>query len=278
MNYSPRITLAVLAVASSILFSSCIKEYEFVKQHPGAEVTGCRINMIISKWEGAHPRSDTFRVHYNAAGDPAEVVATPGAQYWEGDYHFRYDKYHRLTDYFLGNPSYSDYRLIWHRYTYIGKSLVSDSQFNYIEHGGGPNPPLETFAYKYIDSLDKEGRITKVTEYIVPDLPPTTWDIKYNAQGNMLAPGAIYDNKLNINHTSKVWMFITRDFSVNNRLNADVYLPPIKINSYNAAGLPLTFQTDNTSYPYFYLGVLLGLLGYNNLQVVYDCDLNNISQ
>lgn len=268
MNHFPRITLAVLAVASSILFSSCMKEYEYVKQHPGAEVTGCRVSMMISTWEGNPQRIDTFRVHYNAFGDPTEMVASPvAAMYWLGDKHFWYDKQHRLTDYIWGNPSYSDYRLIWHRYTYIGKSLVSDSQFNYIEHGGGPNPPPETFAYLTIDSLDTEGRIVKTTE---PGSPPSIGYFNYNAKGNL--QGGMYDNKLNIYHTSRVWMFITKDYSVNNRLDQVPFSPLIQIPDYNAAGLPLLFQLAPNVPANGYIAILFNAIAYHKLKVVYDCD------
>ena len=91
MNYPSKMLLASLAITAFIILPGCMKEYEYVKQHPGAEVTGCRIMMMING-------PDTFRVHYNSNGDPSELVATPHAAGWQGDYHFRYDKYHRLTD------------------------------------------------------------------------------------------------------------------------------------------------------------------------------------
>ena len=272
MSYLPKPILAILALSSLTLFCSCVKEYDYVKQHPGAEVTGCRINMLIIPKDSLKVLPDTFWVHYNAFGDPSEMIASGRAQNWQGDYHFRYDKYHRLTDYFWGEPALSDYRLIWHRYTYIGKSLVSDSLFTYIEHGGGPNPPLANFSHLTIDSLDAEGRIIKATE---PGNPPFIGYTNYNAKGNIQDPWRVYDNKLNIYHTSRVWMFIMGNYSVNNQLNRDPQSPLIHITSYNAAGLPLMYQADPGI---IYGDVLFNNIGFHKLKVVYDCDLNNINQ
>lgn len=53
----------------------------------------------------------------------------------------------------------------------------------------------------------------------------------YDAAGNLIN-GATYDRKLNFRRTNWVWMFIDRDFSVNN---------PFKAYSYNNGGLPIHF-------------------------------------
>jgi len=46
-------------------------------------------------------------------------------------------------------------------------------------------------------------------------------DFTYDAAGNRAA--VVHDNKLNLNRTSKVWMFLTRDYSVNNAFVANRY-------------------------------------------------------
>jgi hypothetical protein len=190
------------------------------------------------------------------------MIAVPLFSSWIGDRHFRYDKHHRLTDFFIGQPELTDFRIIWHRYTYISKSLVSDSLFTYITDGAGPNPPLQNFSSLTIDSLDAEGRIVQLTQ---PGFPSNSQYINYNAKGNIQNYNEVYDNKLNIYHTSRVWMFTEQDYSVNNRLN---FTPGVvQITNYNAAGLPLVFQVVS--------GPASGLfrnIGYQKLQVVYDCD------
>jgi hypothetical protein len=62
-------------------------------------------------------------------------------------------------------------------------------------------------------------------------------DYVYDANGN-LVNGAVYDNKLNINRTNAVWMFITRDYSVNN---------PFTASQYNQNSLPLRFTATNNT-------------------------------
>ncbi|HEY4147832.1 MAG TPA: hypothetical protein VGM41_02830, partial [Chitinophagaceae bacterium] len=260
MNHSSKMIPAVAVLIGIIFFSSCIKEYNYVKLNPGAEVKGCRITTLING-------TDTFYVHYNTAGDPTELVLTPGEQPhgWQGDYHFRYDKYHRLTDYFWGDPALTDYRLIWHRYTYHGTSIVTDSLFAYITNGSGPNPPLENFDGLTIDSLDADGRIVKTTE---PGNPPFIGIFNYNAKGNLDYSFAVYDNKLNIYHTSRVWMFIWNDYSVNNRLNITPF--PVQVTRYNDEGLPFNFQLVANP-PGFGSSELFGM-DYQELQVLYDCN------
>jgi hypothetical protein len=260
MNHSSKMIPAVAALIGITFFSSCIKEYDYVKSNPGAEVKGCRITMLTN---GA----DTFYVHYNTAGDPTELIAVPGEipPGWQGDYHFRYDKYHRLTDYFWGDVALTNYRLIWHRYTYHGTSIVTDSLFAYITNGGGPNPPLENFDGLTIDSLDADGRIVKTTE---PFNPPYIAYFNYNSKGDLDNTFAVYDNKLSIYHTSRVWMFIMNDYSVNNRLNITPF--PVQVTRYNEEGLPLNFQLVANP-PGFGDSYVFGII-YQKLQVVYDCN------
>jgi len=50
----------------------------------------------------------------------------------------------------------------------------------------------------------------------------------YNADGNLA--GHDYDDKINYHRTNRVWMFIDRDYSVNN--------PVIATYEYNDFGLP----------------------------------------
>jgi len=43
----------------------------------------------------------------------------------------------------------------------------------------------------------------------------------YDAKGNL--SGRVYDNRTNMNQTHAVWMFVNRDYSVNNPFVADTY-------------------------------------------------------
>ena len=56
----------------------------------------------------------------------------------------------------------------------------------------------------------------------------------YDADGNKV--GGVYDHKINIHRTNKVWMFLDRDYSVNN---------PFTASEYNKFDLPVTISTGS---------------------------------
>ena len=79
----------------------------------------------------------------------------------------------------------------------------------------------------------------------------------YDDAGNLRNGGNVYDNKLNPNRTNKIWMFIERDYSVNN---------PSVATKYNSIGLPLHFPSKNP------LNMRFGPFYYNTaLDIIYDC-------
>lgn len=260
MKIFSKIASATVVLFTLSCFSSCYKIYDYVKQHPGAEVDVCRVKYLFEQ-------TDTITIHYNAAGDPIDMVKnhlTIGGS-WQSDKVFRYDNAHRLTDYIWATKG-SDYRLIWHRYGYPKKSIITDSLFTYISDGSGPNPPKDNFSHVTIDSLDAQDRIVKTTDYSKgsSDIFVTTFN--YNAKGNLDLPYAVYDNKLSILHTSKVWMLLLNDYSVNNRLNR--YGGTMTVTNYNAAGLPLDFTVAPGSYG----NDILFVTPYHKLQIAYECE------
>lgn len=260
MKQTARFIPAVIGLLLYVFTPSCFKVSDVVRLHPGAEINVCR---ILTMSNG----SDTFTVRYNQFGDPSDVVSKRHS--WQGDWFFRYDKYHRLTDYYWGIAG-NAYRLIWHRYSYPAKSIVHDSLFDYITDGSGPNPPMQNLSSVNRDSLDAEGRIVKVTPLELPGQPGNVgspYYFTYNAHGNLDYSYATYDNKLSIYHTSRVWMFIVNDYSVNNRTNVNFYYP-VAITSYNPVGLPLVFQVttpDGT-------GDLFNAISYRTMRVTYGCE------
>lgn len=258
MNAFLRIIPVSIVLLSLTLFSSCYKIYDYVKQHPGSEVDVCQVKYLVDG-------PDTVTVHYNAAGNPIDMVRNHlGTGSWQSDKVFRYDNKERLTDYIWATKG-SSYRLIWHRYSYPRKSIVTDSLFAYINDGTAPNPPIQNFNGLTIDSLDTEGRVVKTISDPYGDAPFIT-NFVYNAQGNVVLPNSVYDNKLSILHTNKVWMFLNNDYSVNNRLSRDGGL--LQVSKYNQAGLPLDFSVVPGNHGSDVLFVTIG----NKLMITYDCD------
>jgi hypothetical protein len=258
MNSSTRFIPVLFVFTGLISMSSCYKIYDFVKQHPGSEVDACRIRTLYTG-------SDSIQVYYNANGDPTDMLdyKLGASSAWQGNKHFKYDKNHRISDYYWANPG-TNYRLIWHRYSYPKKSIVTDSLFAYIVDGSGPNPPPQNFNGLSIDSLDTKGRIVKIT---YPNgSNPVIQHFSYNAAGNLDLPNAHYDNKLNMYHTNTVWMFLQNDYSVNNRLDKEG--AGFQVTGYNEAGLPLGFKViaGNHGTDLFFIVISQQLL------ITYDCN------
>ena len=81
----------------------------------------------------------------------------------------------------------------------------------------------------------------------------------YDASGNMVGYN-VYDNKINIHRTNKIWMFIDRDYSINNPHSPYVAYSP---GTYNSFGLPVQIN---------YLPNFLGMTLYPGVEVKYQCD------
>jgi hypothetical protein len=81
----------------------------------------------------------------------------------------------------------------------------------------------------------------------------------YNDNGNVITAGAVYDDKINIYRTHRIWMFLHRNYSANN------IKAPLR---YNSKGLPVAFDFDAPR------GVSLRFLEYldlSNCEILYNC-------
>ena len=73
-------------------------------------------------------------------------------------------------------------------------------------------------------------------------------------------PGAVYDTKISIYRTSNVWMFLNRNYSVNNIRRATAY---------NGKGLPKAFEQDG---PRAAPMRLLEFIDLSSCEIVYEGD------
>ncbi|MES1249256.1 MAG: hypothetical protein ABUL46_01155 [Chitinophaga rupis] len=180
--------------------------------------------------------ADTLVFTYDKSGNPISVIH----QMDIGDNSlFNYDKKGRLSEYINIFPSNTagDY---WHRYTYDGKKgdqIIADTAFRDFTSSNGKlvsynDIDLTTFQY------DSYGRIIQSTEYVLGDT--ITRKYTYDGQGNLVHAGGIYDHMVNIHLTNKNWMFIDRDYSLNNPVDKGSY-------TYNSTGLPISIMTNSDS-------------------------------
>jgi hypothetical protein len=226
---------------------SCIKTPPGFDPRDGNNVySGCKILKTISKQNAAEEPVFTRTFFYNSKGDPEKILVD---RQITGTHNitFKYDKYSRLQEYSAGYTN-GGFDFI-HRYRYDNNRVVIDSLFSSI----GPFlPPVVTLYYPKYDNLNRIIQdsvvINDKTYFVIKYL--------YNAKGN-LSDGE-YDAQMNPHRTNKVWMFVDRDYSVNN---------PVGATSYNQAGLPLAYPpslANNfrlTSFAY----------GNGGVTIFYDC-------
>lgn len=216
------------AVMSVILFfSGCEKANDYIKINPCVEMNLCSIKSM--SYLGMFGELDSLVFTYNASGDPITVTRRHVGSGFP-NYVFKYDKKGRLTD-FYGEYANFNGAEFWHKYFYDNKGrIVVDSIFtlcdfdeNGITHYYQASRRLLYYDSQnriVLDSLDPPGIYY-----------PSASHFAYDANGNRI--GRTYDGKVHFRRTNKIWMFIDRDYSVNNPFTADAY---------NWYGLPTAFD------------------------------------
>jgi hypothetical protein len=268
----------VIALMVSLL-PGCKKASDLLKDNPTAAFCPCRIREF--NYDGLFQSRD-IRVNYNAAGDPVFAGADHGST-GNPNWFFRYNPHGSLTD-LIGRYDNTDdgFAESWDRYFYDGHGrIVKDSAyfFPHIINGQPTIDPVyftsvEIILYEYDhkDRISKESLIstnhTQVTSYaydvrgnrMEPVVEYSTYPLAKSAGvvGGMLA----YDNKINYHRTSKVWMFVDKDYSVNNPLPADY--------AYNGFGLPVTIVEPEGTTARF-LSVAHAVYEFKSVGIRYDC-------
>ncbi|RYY60028.1 MAG: hypothetical protein EOO05_11360 [Chitinophagaceae bacterium] len=226
-----QLLLSVCILACS---QACNKAKDYVEENPDRVVDGCQVQKITTTkdWLIADYK-------YNRNGDPVSVTydftstETP-------NFLFKYDKKHRLVqciEYFnQGNV------FLWSKYFYDENDMiVSDSTFatgllvnGQVEADPDADGYYETRVYTY-DSKKRISTITTHYPYEPPGGDYNTQEFIYDANGNRQDDSGtpiVYDSKINIHRTHRVFMFIDRQYSVNN---------PVTVASYNSSHLPVAF-------------------------------------
>jgi len=258
-----------------ILFTttSCRKVFDYIRDHPDIHDTVCHITQI--NMLGLTGKPDTFTVLYNTKGDPTDILErSPALSIDNVEHHFRYDKFGRLLWYFINySPQYGSGTpnqmggLIFHKYEYPRKNFVVDTTIQYTP---GYPPLYDSAFYAQINgyTLDEKGRIIKVWNvFRDPHTPPQLdHDVVYDANGNLPLsnPDLVYDDKINVYRTSKIFQFVFQDFSRNNPINTANAYPAF----YNAFGLPTTLPKSDQ-----YYGSLFGADSGPTINFVYACTL-----
>jgi hypothetical protein len=247
-----------------LFFSSCQKNLDAVKAD---EVMGtplpsstdyCRIESI---WLNPGLPDQQFRlIAYNEFENPT-FITNPFIVTASPFRSFKYDSWHRLKEYL---ESYSNNNFeTWHFYGFdLSGRIGVDTSYTF---GSSITGKPTNYYYRTISTFtyDAQNRIISSANVITPDptnpmVPPSsnlqTWT--YNSAGNREGPGITYDNKVNLNRTNDIWMFLARDYSMNN---------PFTASSYNAAGYPTTINVPFARF------ILSNDIFLNNSQIGYGC-------
>jgi hypothetical protein len=205
-----------VAVAIVLFISSCKKNLPFYSHNCDVpfNITSFRYRAQYTGW-------DTVTISYDQWNNPVRATR-PNPSTGAPNFLFRYDAAHRLTDwigpYRDGFPNGG--AEFWHRYYYDGRNnIVIDSEYSLVSLVNGQISRYAEGKVAHL-SYDDKGRVVQETGLY--GVPTNTTTYSYDSAGN-LDQGGPYDDKVNFRRTNKVWMFIDRQYSVNNPFDADAY-------------------------------------------------------
>ncbi|MEP6749216.1 MAG: hypothetical protein ABJB86_15890, partial [Bacteroidota bacterium] len=253
--------LCVISLSFPFL-NSCIKPPLNFDPRDGNNVyTGCRVKETVNQGTTESP-GFTRHVAYNSSNNPISVDG--GGSTGRPNLVFKYDKREKLIEY-SGVYTNALYEFV-HRYGYSNNRIVTDTQYVFGTYGNLTDYQSKRIIYVFYDKLNRVAEDSEV--FVYPTVFTSVLKYDYNQDGNfegfsdnggLTTYDYIYDNKLNPRRTNKIWMFIDRNYSVNNFYTAKTY---------NSAGLPLTFGpyqkfTFDMIFASFYY--------YGTSQITYDC-------
>ncbi|HXD78592.1 MAG TPA: RHS repeat domain-containing protein [Puia sp.] len=237
----PQTLVGAVLAAVAIFSSSCRKEIDYLNRFGNGQ-PDCKACAIrdITVLHSSEVGEDTvvYSFTYNRAGDPLTVMNT-AVKTGNPNAVFKYDKWGRLAE--LVRPYANQAFETWTKYVYNDRNqVIRDTQFifgSYLDSVPAPFPQAGFSVSQF--GYDAQDRIIATTDsFFTPGGQPfgTGSVYQYDANGNLIVPGVLYDSRLSILRTNKIWMFVCRNYSVDNGFIAA---------RYNAHGFPLIFQTSN---------------------------------
>lgn len=212
MKKISQLCTAVYFIAFFSFLTGCKKFDDIGQPYPEEQLKSCGIEEFV--FTGTHRDADTLRVSYNSAGDPTKITRTsPSTGY--PNYIFKY-KNNRLSE-FIGVYKNGVSTEVWHKYIYGAGGLVSvDSVYTFAQIvNGKPHEAIDRYAITF--NYDSRGRVI-YEKWTYEDGFTYEMTYEYGADGNRV--GASYGNKVSFRRSNKIWMFIDRDYSVNDHLNS----------------------------------------------------------
>ena len=246
------------AITMTLIGPGCKKAIDYWQDHNPA--SAYRIEKIAYSDVDQSPDSIVFT--YNAWGDPVSGFRSRTSTAYT-NFLFRYDQFHRLTDQiniYGVDLSYPVPPESWDRYFYDSKGRIAvDSQYFFPDIVDGR--PLKgehgivTLFYFEYDAFDRITRVSMAADGNVFYINTYSYD----SSGNLA--GRPHDQKTNFRRCNPIWMFLSRDYSLNNPLNAAY--------TYNRIGLPLTIDCTGEGRQEL-IEETMGTLSFNHARISYS--------
>src|SRR4030095_8336128 len=241
--------LRISFVAIIIFLTACEKLIDFIP----AKAKNCRIkkiHFIFPDFGGFNSNYD-MDFYYNKWGNPDSIIISRPltANY---NRYFLYDNKKQLKR--LVEAQDFKFPVLDHRFGYTRDLITSDTT-----HSAYGVHAVTSFEY------DGHGRISKSTFNFLPPDPyvSVTQTFQYDSEGNLLNGIGNYDNKLNPNQLHPIWLFLVRNYSLNN---------PIHAVQYNSFRLPTKLAEPGSTRLEFLGG---GFNFLDNSEIEYDCKGDN---
>ncbi|NML23649.1 hypothetical protein HHL16_22405 [Pseudoflavitalea sp. G-6-1-2] len=228
----------LFALPLLLALQGCNKIWDIIKNSPDGVYSKCRIREITDIGE---PKKLSF--FYNKYGNPDSIVSSNVSTGYQSLL-FRYDNKQRMIEsqYYPENPRSFIY---WSKYYYDNKGRIAKDTSHLWGSIVNGQPTWHWGDYFHSYEYDNKDRIIKITRYwraAGSTEPPAFSDVQnfaYNEDGNLTRSGVVYDNKLSMFRTHKIWMFMARDYSINN---------PFTATGYNDKGLPTRIKAQGDVY------------------------------
>jgi len=268
--------VTIVMVSAIALFSaSCRKEVDYYKTADSKKAVDsykgnqqknykpCQISQItVHVTDGQAPASVIYTFNYNAAGDPVTVKNTAVGT-GNPNTVFKYNRQGKLRE--MIRPFDNGTFETWTKYIYDnGGRIIRDTQYSFGTYNDSiPTAQPERYGYWVSQfSYDTLARIMTRTDSVFGPGQArygTTYNFHYDANGNQVAQGTMYDAHLSLLRTNKIWLFVCNNYSLSNGFQATAY---------NKSDLPLSFPGT-----YGTMGPVVPLNG--KFDVVYACSINS---
>jgi hypothetical protein len=260
--YRPLVCLVLFPVAGCHLI-----DMDDILHHPDKIPQLCDITKMTylrPGYSGGQVVNTVF--YYNKWGNPDSIISDYSSTGHPSRHYFKYDHQRRLASYLSAFDSENGSYWAWRVYQYDHKNrIISDSNYSFgiLVNNQPQYPPESQFRIKSTYTYDAKDRVLKVV-YRSGSGSIVTRSFVYDSRGNRQdddgTPPEVYDNKVSIYRTHRIWMFIMLNYSINNAPSGD-YPPTLPV-AYNQYGLPLDLR-EFTPFVDFGLG--------KNAVITYKC-------